>query len=114
MTPNFKRFEQPGLLCAPQVGEVGGHEQVGGRLRALAAQALVELGRGPAAQLDLQARLLLEGLEGLLVPVLGPAVVDHDIGGAAECEGHHGKCGDDQGDEPGDETEPLQRPAGSH
>ena len=53
-------LEQPGLLGAPEVREVRGHEQVGGRLGAFTAQPLEELGRGAAAQLDVQAGLLLE------------------------------------------------------
>ena len=97
-------LEQSGLLGAPEVREVRRDEQVGGRLGALAAQPLEQLGRGAAAQLDLQAGLLLEGLEGLLVAVLRAAVVDDDVGGAAERERGDGEQGDDEqhgaGDEP--------------
>ena len=53
---------------------------------AFAAQALEELGGGAAPQLDLQPGLLLERLERLLVAVLRAAVVDDDVGGAAERE----------------------------
>ena len=97
------RLEQPGLLGAPEVREVRGHEQVGGRLVAFAAQPLEELGRGAAAQLDVQAGLLLERLEGLLVAVLRAAVVDHDVGGTAERERGDGEQGDHEHDGAGDE-----------
>ena len=63
---------------------------------ALAAQALEQLGRGAAAQLDLEPGLLLERLEGLLVAVLGAAVVDDDVGRAAQRHGGGGEHGDDE------------------
>jgi hypothetical protein len=52
-------------------------------------EALVELGGGAAAQLEALPRLLLEGDERLLVPVLGTAVVDDDVGGARDRERGH-------------------------
>ena len=76
-------LQQPRLLRAPEVGEVGRDQQVGGRVGALAAQALEELRRGAAAQLDVEPGVLLEGQEGLLVAVLRAPVVDHDVGGSA-------------------------------
>jgi hypothetical protein len=80
------RREQPGLLGAPQVREVGRDQEVGGRAVALAAQALEQLRRRAAAQLQLLAALVLPGRERRLVAVLRAAVVDDDVGGAAERE----------------------------
>ena len=53
------RLEQPGLLRAPEVREVRGDEQVGRRAVALGAQALEQLGRGAAAELERLAGLVL-------------------------------------------------------
>ena len=105
-------LEQPGLLGAPEVREVRGDEQVGGRLGTLAAQALEQLGRGAAAQLDLQPGLLLEGLERLLVPVLRAAVVDDDVGRAAERERSGGEQGDDEHGGSGERDQPLHESSG--
>ena len=101
------RLEQPGVVGAPEVGQVGGDEQVGVGRVALAAQALEQLGRGAAAQLDVEPGLLLEGLEGLLVAVLGAAVVDDDVGRSGEREGGHAEAGDDDQHGGGDEAQPA-------
>ncbi len=50
---------------------------------------------------------LLEGLEGLLVAVLGAAVVDDDVGRSGEREGGHAEAGDDHEDGGGDEAQPA-------
>jgi hypothetical protein len=98
--------EQAGLLRAPEVREVGGHQQVGRGVVALGAQALEQLGGGAAAQLDGQPGALLEAAERPLVAVLGAAVVDDDVRGAAERghraaeqEGEHEQHG--EGEAPG-------------
>ena len=101
------RLEQPGLLGAPEVRQVGRHEQVGLGRVALAAQPLEQLGRGAAAQLDVEPRLLLERLEGLLVAVLRAAVVDDDVGRSGEREGRHAEAGDDHQHGGGDEAKPA-------
>jgi hypothetical protein len=98
-------LEQARLLGAPQVREVRGDEQVGGRLVALAAQPLEQLGRGAPAQLEVLAPLLLERRERRLVAVLGAAVVHDDVGLPAE--GHDGG-GQQAGEE---QREPDQQAA---
>ena len=108
------RLEQAGLLGAPEVREVGRDEQVGRRLVAFAAQAFEELGRGAAAQLDLEAGLLLERLEGLFVAVLRAAVVDHDVGGPAERERRGGEQRDHERDGAGDEARAASGTSESH
>jgi hypothetical protein len=76
--------QQAGLRARHRFAEVSRHEQVGGRLRALAAEPLEQLRRRAAAQLEPLAGGVLEGLEGRLVAVLGAAVVDDHVGAAAE------------------------------
>ena len=105
------RLEQPGLLGAPQVRQVGSDEQVGLGGVALAAQALEQLGGGAAAQLDVEPRLLLERLEGLLVAVLRAAVVDDDVGRSGERECGHAEAGDHHQHGGGDEAKPAAGPA---
>ena len=62
--------DDAGLLGAPEVRGVHRDQHVRRRVRALRAQPLVELGRGPAADREVGARLLGEVLERLLLAVV--------------------------------------------
>jgi hypothetical protein len=101
--------QQARLLGAPEVGQVRGHQQVGRRVRALGLQPLEQLGRRAAAQLERLAGLLLEVLERLLVSVLRAAVVDHDVGRAAE--GQHRRGGHQREDDDGEDRDEAPAPA---
>ena len=88
------RLEQPLVVGAPEVGGVGGDQDVGAGALSLAPEALVELGSGPARERQVVALVLGEALEGLLLAVVRACGEDHQLvlGGArgGEHDPHEG------------------------
>ena len=104
--------EQPGVVGPPQVGQVRGDEHVGRGVRPLLLEPFEQLRAGAAAQLDVDAGLLLEVLEDLFAPVVRTPVVDDEgrpvVPVREDGHGHHGdeEHQDGHGDRPAhaDET----------